>query len=201
MKSSRLIFIFSYISLTFILFNSCNIDKNRKLLSVFFDGVPEKKIEKKENLEEPKEIIKRRRITEPFISFHPDYKSRKCSQCHTRRVSNFLKTDRKKICFTCHKEEKFTGPCVHGPVAVRACNICHHPHQAKNQKLLLEKGRKLCDQCHRIPMTNEPLPCKGDDCLECHDPHISDNKFFLKNINRKNTNEHGKENGEESNFN
>ncbi|MCK5220466.1 MAG: hypothetical protein KAR14_02720, partial [Candidatus Aminicenantes bacterium] len=26
------------------------------------------------------------------------------------------------------------------------------------------------------------LPCKGDNCLECHDPHISDNKFFLKKI-------------------
>lgn len=116
-------------------------------------------------------------------SIHPYYKSKECSKCHSRTISNFLKTDRKEICFTCHKKEKFSGRFVHGPVAVKACNVCHDPHRSKHRKLLLEEGRKLCDLCHRTPVANQVLPCKGDNCLDCHEPHVSGNKFFLKESN------------------
>jgi hypothetical protein len=38
----------------------------------------------------------------------------------------------------------------------------------------------LCVLCHRTPVTGVSIPCKGDDCLRCHDPHIADNKYFLR---------------------
>ena len=178
-KSSRQLF---YFLIVLILLTSCSVEKNRKLLSVFFDGVPskiEKEVITTEKMVKDSKNIKT--VFDPIKSSHPDFKSRNCSKCHTKSVSNFLKTDRKKICFSCHKEDKFTGPYVHGPVAVRACNNCHDPHQSVNEKLLLEKGKQLCSLCHRVPITGDSLPCRGDNCLECHEPHVSSNKYFLKN--------------------
>jgi len=161
---------------------SCNVEKNRKILSVFFDGVPEKKNE----LAVSDKIVSSpgarvaRISADPIISQHPDHKTRNCSKCHTRSVASFLKTDRKKICFTCHKPEKFTGKYVHGPVAVKACNTCHDPHQSTYKNLLLAEGRKLCDLCHKLPISGARIPCKEDNCLNCHNPHAADNKFFLR---------------------
>lgn len=177
---------------TFLLiFSSCSLDKNRKILKIFFDGVPdkEKKVDislKKEKKKAPDKVI----TLEPLQnSIHPDFKNRNCSKCHNKTATNFLVTDKKKLCFLCHKKDKFNGPYIHGPVAARACDTCHDPHRSNNSNLLLGKTRKLCDLCHNMPLTNVLIQCKGDNCLECHTPHVSDNKFFLlNNVNVENKN-------------
>ncbi|MEN8222266.1 MAG: cytochrome c3 family protein [Acidobacteriota bacterium] len=172
--------LFIILLFTIIFLNlSCSVEKNRKILSLFFDGVPES------NERAVNSVIKVKRSGEntgkvvEIVSIHPDYKTKSCSKCHNRSASNFLKTDRKEICFSCHKKDKFTDKYIHGPVAVKACNTCHAPHRSVNRKLLLEDGRELCDLCHKAPLTGLKIPCKGDNCLGCHDPHVSGNKFFL----------------------
>ncbi len=160
---------------------SCNIDKNREVLSIFFDGVPEK--EERVTNDKNNELLKQkivRRKTNQFVSFHPDFKSKNCAKCHKKRFSNLLVTDKKKVCFNCHKEERFQGKFIHGPVAVKACGACHLPHKSVNPKLLREKGRELCDQCHKTPVQGLPIPSRGEDCLKCHTPHVSSNNNFLK---------------------
>ena len=176
------IFLFLIIIFSF-LFSSCSVEKNRKILNIFFDGVPEKK----ENVERESNPVKKRGDNpdsekgDEQASYHPDFKDKKCSKCHNRSSSNFLVTEKKKLCLTCHKEELFDGKFVHGPVAVRACNTCHDPHQSKNRKLLLEDNKKLCELCHITPVSGVSIPCKGDNCLECHDPHKSEKKYLLLN--------------------
>lgn len=178
----------------FILSGSCSVEKNRKILTFFFDGVPEK-----QSPEDPNEIttgensVKKRKAnlkSIKIISYHPDHKTRKCNKCHSRSSANFLVTEKKELCFTCHKPEKFAGPFVHGPVAVKACGACHDPHQSKNKKLLLAEGKDLCLLCHKVPLMGPTYPCKGDVCTDCHEAHVASNKFFLKqNIgdNKNNT--------------
>ncbi len=181
-RNNRFYFII-YIIFFFILFNSCSIEKNRKVLSIFFDGVPEKKTEKKTDAVLAENSVNRIRIvpkTSKTVSQHPDHKSRNCSKCHSRSSANFLVTDKKKLCFTCHKKEKFDGAFIHGPVAVQACSACHSPHKSNNRKLLLAKGKELCLLCHKIPLMGSAFPCKGDICIECHEPHVATNKYFLK---------------------
>ncbi len=184
-KSNKLLFGFLILLLT--VFVSCSVEKNRKILSVFFDGVPEpgkvtvNQIERETGVKR----VPNRNVLQ-IVSIHPDYKKKDCSKCHKRSISSFLVTDRKKICFTCHKKEKFAGKYVHGPVAVKACNTCHAPHKSVNRKLLLEDGRKLCVLCHRIPVAENSLHCNDGNCLDCHEPHVSSNKFFLKKGIKKN---------------
>ncbi len=183
MKQNNRLLIFILILFPLFLSLSCNVEKNRKWLSVFFDGIPQpdsvtasqvsQKADKKKFL--------KRNVVE-IVSIHPDYKTKNCSKCHSRSASSFLVTNRKEICFICHKKEKFLGEYVHGPVAVKACNTCHVPHKSVNRKLLHEEGNKLCVLCHRTPITGDSLPCKGDNCLDCHEPHVSSNKYFLKKL-------------------
>lgn len=194
----KLFVLFLFITVVFL--SSCSVEKNRKVLRFFFDGVPTQdsvKVEKKDNVSssvKPSEKKENDNIVRK-VSEHPDHKSRKCEKCHSRSSTNFLVTDKKKLCFICHKKEKFDGAFVHGPVAVQACTACHSPHKSKNRKLLLAEGKDLCLLCHKIPLAGSAFPCKGDVCLECHEPHVATNKYFLKEDikrtnNVKNTSPH-----------
>ena len=178
-KNSRLSLLVLLIIFSFLL-GSCSIKKNRKLLSIFFDGVPEPEVIEKISTDNVKANNNKSNLRTPqIVSIHPDYKSRKCATCHKRSATGFLKMDKKKICISCHKEEKFSGKYVHGPVAVKACNTCHLPHRSVYRKLLVEEGRRLCDLCHRMPGAGNVKKCMGDNCLVCHEPHVADNKNFL----------------------
>lgn len=179
-RNRRILSVFLFV--ISLVVSSCSIEKNHKTLKFFFDGVPDKTTARPVVGKGPeKSGATKNSMTQKTVqSVHPDFKKKECSKCHSRASSNFLVTERKKLCFNCHKTEPFTGKYIHGPVAVRACNTCHDPHQSEYGDLLLEKDRKLCDLCHRLPVTNDPLPCLGDQCLDCHVPHVADNPYFLK---------------------
>lgn len=183
----RLVAIFSRCILVFFLLISvcCGPAKRYKILKVFFDGVPEPGTsKKKEEISKPKasqlDIKKKVILTN---SQHPDYSKNNCNKCHDRTASNFLKTETNRICFTCHREDKFNKKFVHGPVAVRECLVCHLPHDSPYKKLLKKKCNALCLDCHKIENTPEAkkhFTSKKGECVECHDPHSTDSKFFIK---------------------
>lgn len=165
----------------------CSVKKNRKLLEFFFDGVPEPGVTERQNSGTEKKPAGRKRrpaAAKAFVkieSRHPDYYKNICNNCHNRSASNFLKTDKKELCFTCHKPEAFTGPFVHGPVAVKQCLACHLPHESKYDHLLRAKIDALCDQCHNQERVETPDPCdRGKVCTDCHAAHVADNKYFIK---------------------
>lgn len=88
-------------------------------------------------------------------------------------------------CHTHQAEKKF----VHFPVKNGECQSCHipsgqkHPKFKKEAFLLTDKGKAgLCAECHERKDTKKYVhpPVAAGDCLDCHDPHQSDNKFQLK---------------------
>lgn len=183
MKRNKLQFHVGLVILAVVL-SSCSVQKNHKFLSVFFDGVPKPVVQKtvigdgelKGSFREEK---KNENI---FVSSHPDFVSRDCQKCHSRESSNFLVTDKKKLCFTCHDREDFNDTYIHGPVSIGECSACHKPHQSKNIKLLLSSQRKMCGHCHERSETEISSSCGTSNCLRCHDAHSGDNRFFIKKV-------------------
>ena len=88
----------------------------------------------------------------------------------------------------CHPN-KVEKTFVHQPVKDGDCPSCHkpsgqkHPEFKKEAFLLTDKGKAgLCNECHERKDTKKHVhpPVATGDCLDCHDPHQSDNKFQLK---------------------
>lgn len=78
---------------------------------------------------------------------------------------------------------------VHLPVKKEECLSCHkpsgqrHPRIKKGAFMLTDGGKAgLCAECHERKDTKKYVhpPVAAGDCLDCHDPHQSDNKFQLK---------------------
>src|SRR5271154_6926829 len=121
-----------------------------------------------------------------------------CSDCHNP-MAKFSQTGLLKkpsiieTCFTCHQEKraefarKSHMPLLEGKMT---CDDCHNPHgsssvgSSSSSRLL--KGNTVaetCFDCHqekRGPFLWEHPPVRqGDQCLNCHLPHGSNNQTLL----------------------
>ncbi len=100
-------------------------------------------------------------------------------------LCSFAQSDAGCVKSKCH-EDMGTKAFVHGPVGAGICNICHAPVEGKKHKFTLTAEREeLCFNCHednREMMLEDHLhtPVADGDCVGCHDPHQSDNRFSLK---------------------
>ncbi|NOY88543.1 MAG: hypothetical protein GXO93_04010 [FCB group bacterium] len=103
-------------------------------------------------------------------------------------VSRYIDlTDKKSdLCFTCHESlvEKFRQPGVHAPVAQGKCDVCHANHGSDYKGFIKDEPSKLCGSCHTLDSTlfakHDNYNLNGANCLDCHDPHISQNKYLLR---------------------
>ena len=93
------------------------------------------------------------------------------------------KTDASK-CIECH-EEKTKGKAVHSAIAM-GCMSCHEVRVNKDItriKLITSTPQALCITCHAdkdaATLKGTVHPPAVRDCIKCHDPHQSDNKFQL----------------------
>ncbi len=181
-----------------LLLCACTPEKKYRALSFFFDGVPNPSARGKlaENATEEEKAAatsdageaarKAQRARgeaekEVYRSQHPPYVRRECESCHDRTSKNLLVTSKRKLCFNCHDENKFTGPYVHGPVAAGACLMCHQPHRSTQPALLLKSTPKLCLQCHDKKEVFANENHEGvTDCLECHQPHVAEDPMFMR---------------------
>ena len=87
-------------------------------------------------------------------------------------------------CASCH-ENKAKGKFVHSAISL-GCNSCHEVRVNKDVtrvKLITTTPASLCLTCHA---DKNAAQIKGTvhspavrDCLKCHDPHTSDNKYQL----------------------
>ncbi len=89
-----------------------------------------------------------------------------------------------KTCAECH-EDKAKGKFVHSAVAM-GCTSCHEVRSIKGVtriKLITSTPQALCITCHAdmnaatIHGTVHPPAVR--DCIKCHSPHQSDNKYQL----------------------
>ena len=87
-------------------------------------------------------------------------------------------------CAECH-EDKAKGKFVHSAIPM-GCTSCHEVRVSKDVtriKLITATPQSLCITCHsdkdfaQIKGTVHPPAMR--DCVKCHDPHESDNKYQL----------------------
>ena len=87
-------------------------------------------------------------------------------------------------CIECH-EDKAKGKNVHSAIAM-GCTSCHEIRVTKDATrvmLIQPTPQALCITCHAdknaADIKGEVHPPGVRDCLKCHDPHQSDNKYQL----------------------
>ncbi|UCH79649.1 MAG: hypothetical protein JSW20_07780 [Nitrospiraceae bacterium] len=86
---------------------------------------------------------------------------------------------------TCHADMTRNKQFLHKPVTEDRCSSCHRADSYPD-KLGIKSRNHMCSECHK-KMEDEVLtskfihgPVKSGDCLACHDPHDSDQPFFLR---------------------
>ena len=87
-------------------------------------------------------------------------------------------------CIACH-EDKAKGKVVH-PAVTAGCTSCHEIRVNKDVtrvKLITTTPQALCITCHAdknaADLKGTVHPPAVRDCLKCHSPHTSDNKYLL----------------------
>ncbi len=129
--------------------------------------------------------IEEQRVVTDEGSSHPPYAQKRCQGCHDFQNKNLLIAPEDELCEKCHTNFVASkGKNIHGPVAVRDCLACHLPHSSGNKALLQESLSAICDKCHheeRLAVRmHEQVMAHDMDCVNCHDAHGGDARYFLK---------------------
>jgi len=164
------------------MFSGCEPKTNYKVLSFFFDGVPEPGKTAAAGGGEGASNDKKAVQAVSKSSVHGPFASKNCEGCHDRAAGNKLLLPIDKLCFKCHDLNIEGKKWVHGPVASGGCWICHNPHRSAYPFLLDAPGDKICYRCHEESsvLKNEVHKDLTIGCLECHNPHASQQKFLLR---------------------
>lgn len=179
----KFLLIVAVISMTVV---RCTPEKQFRVLSFFFDGVPDpnKKVEdsvfvSKDSLGNATSSV----ITKPESYLHKPFGENKCKSCHQSEFSNELIKPIPELCYTCHEDFGSKFQTLHGPVVSGNCLGCHNQHEAKYEKLLDREGQDICLYCHeqKQVMRNKVHEKIGTaNCTTCHNPHGGDNRGILK---------------------
>lgn len=182
--------IFLLLGFIFIVFLiSCTSERKFKVLSFFFDGVPDPnakdivaEIRGKDSLANIAIALPKLKQDKPEFYFHKPYEEEKCISCHQEGFSNRLLKPLPELCYTCHQDFNSKYKVLHGPVASGYCTACHDHHMAKLDKLLLRPGQDLCLSCHesrQIFQNSKHEKIGSENCIDCHNPHGGENLSFL----------------------
>jgi predicted CXXCH cytochrome family protein len=111
-----------------------------------------------------------------------------CSGCHSPHqgaLPKFVLQSGGKLCLICH-EEVMQGEYVHGPVRAINCRMCHGIHGGQHESMLNLPGKDNCLACHAgikdimDAAISQHEPVVNGVCWDCHTPHTSNFKPFLK---------------------
>jgi predicted CXXCH cytochrome family protein len=154
----------------------CETTTRYKVLSFFFDGVPNPELEKTSKGPDRTGVG----AAAPQGSMHGPYLAKQCGACH-ERGTNALVAPIGELCFRCHVI-KMDKKWVHGPLASGGCRFCHVPHTSSNPFLLVSALANSCFSCHDEEAIKKGEHHKGTEmkCTYCHDAHMSDKKYMLK---------------------
>jgi predicted CXXCH cytochrome family protein len=168
---------------------ACSPATRYRVLSFFFDGVPEPGQPGAETpgpeapLPEPTGEAGAEVAQRPRIIAHAPYRENRCRACHDATTGLLVKEVRDGLCLECHPHPADGAPYIHGPLAVNDCVACHDYHASPYPMLLLEDIHTLCFRCHeRADLSPDPHDAMTEEqtCLACHDPHGGADRFFLK---------------------
>ncbi|MCK9422382.1 MAG: hypothetical protein M0Q38_07275 [Bacteroidales bacterium] len=160
---------------------------SHRMLTVFFDGVPEKndsvKMVAKQTGNKSDSALLNELAANTAASkhpAHPPFALKKCGVCHDPNRPGNMIEPQPGLCYQCH--DAYDGKFEHGPVVSGNCTKCHSPHNSENPKLLLRTGQALCFTCHesdRILATPEHEKIGESPCTTCHNPHGGNKRYFL----------------------
>jgi predicted CXXCH cytochrome family protein len=158
---------------------SCSVEKNYKLLSFVFDGVPNPA----DKAKGPGQGGPVRSLRDsPTYSIHKPFADDQCAECHSKTFE--LGTADSSMCLKCHAGTPSEYPKMHGPVAAVACLWCHAPHESAESHLLKKPPRDVCVQCHEEGLLSvQKVPAHADitrACTECHSGHGGTALFYLR---------------------
>lgn len=129
--------------------------------------------------------------------FHSDEKEKKCASCHNMKSNipageDVLDDVSQTNCYSCHKS-KLNTKNTHAPAANWRCLDCHDgkaaeynmEYEGKSKYLAPDPIKSKCASCHdkviKWEYNRYPHgPVSDGRCIRCHDPHGSNNEFFLK---------------------
>ncbi len=159
----------------------CNTTKNYKVLSFFFDGVPDpNKAPADHGVGDAKKEVGTAQAAGSRYKEHGPYAARECQSCHMR-ATNALIMPIEDLCFKCHSidvRKKY----IHGPLASGGCKICHQAHGSAYPYLLVSEPKEFCIYCHDRKAIARGGGHKDMEtqCTVCHDAHSSDKEYLLK---------------------
>ncbi|MBI5739745.1 MAG: hypothetical protein HZA16_03400 [Nitrospirae bacterium] len=170
--------IFLTIILTAALLYGCEATTRYRVLSFFFDGVPdpeEERVAKVQKGDAGEAGVKKRTSYQ-----HGPYAAKMCNGCHIQGTNRFVASI-EELCVRCH-EFRMDKQWIHGPLASGGCRVCHDPHSSRQRYLLVSKSEEFCLHCHdeKAIARNEAHKDVDTDCTSCHNAHMSDRRYLLK---------------------
>jgi predicted CXXCH cytochrome family protein len=182
----RLLVTAGRLSISLALLPACAEDTRYRVLTFFFDGVPEpgatvRQKEVGDGL--PAAATPAERRPARLVYAHQPYRENECRDCHNPNGSWLIRTPAEGLCQQCHPDVPGSQPYVHGPAAANACCACHHPHESPFRWLLIRDPKDICLQCHmRSDLTMGPHHTETAEqpCLACHDPHGGADPYLLR---------------------
>jgi len=171
------------LALPALLLLGCSAQKNYKVLSFFFDGVPDPNapptvlVSQSGGIGGPVRLMKAKKYQ------HAPYAEKKCQACHTSDQKQLTSLAAPQLCLRCHANVVNQYSVMHAPVAVAQCLWCHNPHESDQEHLLKSDVADLCLQCHdRQLLSNDNFGHRSERalCLNCHTGHGSNQPGLLR---------------------
>jgi len=172
-----------------LLLRQCSPQTGRRMLTLFFDGVPEHDSANIDVPTDSSELLQPRSSDQTellsageTILVHYPYGERECNLCHDPGSLGEMLEPQPGLCYTCHDDYGNSYSSLHGPVAGGYCTSCHDPHSSRQEKLLRITGSSLCYHCHQEGdvLENEMHnDLEGMECTDCHNPHGGADRFIL----------------------
>lgn len=160
---------------------------NYKVLSTFFDGVPNpdlvdsaRRADSIRQVQVENKLAQTTQTVDAF--FHPPFREKECDICHNKSQMGKLNEQLPALCYNCHEDFNDKYAYVHGPVSAGYCTQCHNPHMSKNENLIIRKGHDLCLHCHQerdVFKNDAHFELEGANCTECHNPHGGDDRYIF----------------------
>jgi len=181
-RRTRIAWTLLLLTLPALLLLGCSAQKNYKVLSFFFDGVPDPHapptvVAGQTTSNGPMRYIKPRKY------LHQPYAEKKCQACHTSDQKQLTSLAAPQLCLQCHANVVNQYSIMHAPVAAAQCLWCHNPHESDQEHLLKSDVADLCLQCHdRQLLSNDNFGHRSEQalCLNCHTGHGSNQPGLLR---------------------
>ena len=138
-----------------------------RVLSFFFDGVPDPDAAKK--------VAAKQASSGRITYIHKPYQDNQCNSCHLNTSDIFARAQvPQNVCLNCHSNVATQHAVMHGPVVNNECMMCHSPHSSAVPHLLKQPAPAVCTQCHEpdvLKVMHRPPFDPTTSCVSCHSGH------------------------------